>query len=104
MIPLLIGLAGLAQTYLAQVVASSDSDGVGWLLVAGPAGGAAIYWALFRYYRNTDKSHQFERETLIQSQPVTGGDAKVGEVHGTKRTSIEGNNVRKHRERVQRVQ
>ena len=81
-----------------------DEDGGGWLLLAGPAAGVAVYTMLFRYYRNTDKSHSFERETLIESKPVTGSDAKVDEVRGTKRTSIPGNNVSNHRERVQRVE
>lgn len=99
MISLLLDL-----TPLLQMVASSDSDGTGWLLLAGPASGTAIYISLFRYYRNTDKSHSFERETIIESQPVTGQDAKVDEVRGTKRTSIDGNNLRQPRARVQRVQ
>ena len=81
----------------------SDDNGL-WLLALGPAGASALYWALYRYYRNTDKSHSFERETLIESKPVTGSDAKVDEVRGTKRTSIPGNNVSNHRERVQRVE
>lgn len=93
-------------TQFATILAanSQDEDGGGWLLLAGPAAGVALYTALFRYYRNTDKSHSFERETIIESKPVTGTDAKVDEVRGTKRSSIQGNNVRKHRERVQRLQ
>lgn len=92
--------------FLGPILASSnaqDEDGGGWLLLAGPAAGVAVYTALFRYYRNTDKSHSFERETTIESQPVIGTDAKVDEVRGTKRSSIQGNNVRSFRERVQRV-
>ena len=81
----------------------SDDGGLA-LLLLGPAGGAGLYWMLYRYYRNTDKSHSYERETVIESQPVAGQDAKVDEVRGTKRTSIQGNNVRDHRQRVQRVQ
>lgn len=80
-----------------------DEDGGGWLLLAGPAAGAALYGILFRYYRNTDKSHSFESETVIEAKPVTGTDAKVDEVRGTKRTSIPGSNGRKYRERVNRV-
>lgn len=88
-----------------NVVAATDEDGVPvWLLLAGPAGAIAVYSGLYRYYRNTDKSHQFERDTIIESQPVTGGEEKVDEVRGTKRTAINGNNVKKYRERVQRVQ
>lgn len=80
----------------------SDDGGL-WILAAGPAGAAALYWALYRYYRNTDKSHAFERETAIKAQPVTGSDAKVDEVTGTRETRINGDNVRKYRDRVKRV-
>lgn len=91
-----------AATYLAQTSAESG-DSPWFILLLGPLGGGAVYWGLFRYYRNTDKSHNFERETLIEAQPVTGSDRKVDEVRGTKRTSIQGNNVSDHRERVQRL-
>lgn len=84
-----------------MLIASSDSGG--WLLLAGPVVGGAIYGGLYTYYRNTDKSHQFERTTSIDAKPVTGNDVKIDEVHRTKRTSISGNNRSDHRERVQRV-
>lgn len=80
----------------------SDDGGL-WLLAAGPAGATALYWALYRYYRNTDKSHAFERETAIEAQPVTGSESKVDEVTGTRETRIKGDNVRAYRQRVQRV-
>lgn len=80
----------------------SDDGGL-WLLAAGPAGATALYWALYRYYRNTDKSHGFERETTIEAQPVTGTDDKVGENNGTQQTRIQGNNVTAYRQRVERV-
>jgi hypothetical protein len=82
-----------------------SDDGSLWLLAAGPAGATALYWALYRYYRNTDKSHAFERETAIVAKPVTGAerDRKVGEVTGTRETQIKGNNVGAYRQRVQRV-
>lgn len=73
------------------------------LLLLGPAGGVALYWALYRYYRNTDKSHAFERETQVKADPVTGSDEKVDEVRGTKRTRINGDNVGEYRQRVKRV-
>lgn len=107
MIAGLINAAAVLGPVLGHVFLQSntqDEGGGGWLLLAGPAAGVAVYTALFRYYRNTDKSHSFERETLIESKPVTGSDAKVDEVRGTKRTSIPGNNVSKYRERVQRVE
>ena len=80
----------------------SDDGGL-WLLAAGPAGATALYWALYRYYRNTDKSHAFERETKVDAKPVTGSDAKVDEVIGTRETRIRGDNVKSYRARVQRI-
>ena len=81
----------------------SDESGL-WLLLSGPAGAAALYWTLYRYYRNTDKSHAFERETIVEASPVTGSDEKVGEVKGTRDKRIKGDNVAAYRQRVQRIQ
>ena len=81
-----------------------SSDGGMWLLALGPAGATGLYWALYRYYRNTDKSHAFERETAVEAKPVTGSDQKVDEVRGTRKTRIPDDNVREHRKRVTRIQ
>jgi hypothetical protein len=80
-----------------------NNDGALWLLAAGPAGAAGLYWVLYRYYRNTDKSHAFERETAVDAKPVTGSEAQIGEVTGTQQTRIDGNNVGEYRKRVQRM-
>ncbi|SDQ60565.1 hypothetical protein SAMN05428982_1782 [Pseudoxanthomonas sp. CF385] len=80
----------------------SDDNGL-WLLALGPAGASALYWALYRYYRNTDKSHAFERETEVVAQPVTGADRKIDEIRGTQRAGIDGDNVSAYRQRVERV-
>ncbi|AUZ54327.1 hypothetical protein GXB84_01715 [Stenotrophomonas acidaminiphila] len=80
----------------------SDDSGL-WLLAAGPAGATALYWALYRYYRNTDKSHGFEHETEIVAKPVTGSERKVGEVKGTQQRRIDGDNVGDYRRRVKRL-
>ncbi|HBN53581.1 hypothetical protein CQ393_04855 [Stenotrophomonas sp. MYb238] len=80
----------------------SDDSGL-WLLAAGPAGATALYWALYRYYRNTDKSHGFEHETDIDAKPVTGSERKVGEVKGTQQRRIDGDNVGDYRQRVKRL-
>ena len=74
------------------------------ILLIGPAGATGLYWYLYRYYRNTDKSHAFEHETEVVAQPVTGADEKVGEVKGTRETRISGDNVRAYRDRVQRLE
>ena len=82
----------------------SDDGGL-WLLAAGPAGAVGLYWALYRYYRNRDESHGFERETRVEAQPVTGSesDIKVDEIEGTQKTRIDGDNVAPYRARVQRI-
>jgi len=82
----------------------SDDGGL-WLLALGPAGAAGLYWALYRHYRNTDKSHAFERETRIEAKPVTGSecDRKVDEIKGTRQSRIRGDNLRAYRTRVQRI-
>ena len=80
----------------------SDDGGLA-LLAAGPAGATALYWFLYRYYRNTDKSHGFERETAVVAKPVTGSDAKVGENNGTQQRRITGDNVSDFRDRVERL-
>ena len=80
----------------------SDESDLAMLLL-GPAGGVGLYWALYRYYRNTDKSHAFERETKVDAKPVTGSDLKVGTNNGTRDSEIQGNNVSEYRQRVERI-
>ena len=81
----------------------SDDSGL-WLLAMGPAGATLLYWALYRYYRNTDKSHAFEHETAVEAKPVTGSEQKVDEVKGTQKARIPDDNVRAYRKRVKRIQ
>jgi hypothetical protein len=81
-----------------------SDDGSLAILLMGPAGATGLYWFLYRYYRNTDKSHAFERETKVVAKPVTGTDEKVGVVKGTRESGIKGDNVREYRERVQRLE
>lgn len=85
------------------VTAASGDDAPLWLLAAGPAGAVATYWALYRYYRNTDKSHAFERDTLIEAQPVQGGEERVNHISKTTKRKIAGDNSADHRKRVQRL-
>ena len=73
------------------------------ILLLGPAGATGLYWMLYRYYRNTDKSHGFERETKIVAQPVTGTDDQTGAVQGVRNSRIGGDNVHDYRERVARI-
>jgi hypothetical protein len=89
---------------LVMASSSSDSDGGALaLLAAGPAAGAGLYWMLYRYYRNTDKSHSFEQETLVEAAPIQGHDQKVDEIRGTRDRHTKGHNESNHRQRCQRV-
>ena len=81
----------------------SDDGGGLALLLLGPAGGVGFYWLLYRYYRNTDKSHAFERETKVDAKPVTGSDQKIGTNNGTRESRISGDNVAAYRARVKRM-
>jgi hypothetical protein len=79
-----------------------DGDAILFLLALGPASAAGFYWAIYRHYRNTDKSHAYERETAVEVLALTGqaDDRKVGNVRGTRDKRIEGDNVANHRQRV----
>lgn len=81
----------------------SEND-VNWLLLLlGPSGAVGFYWGMYRYYRNTDKSHRFEHETAVQAQPVTGSDVRVGTNNGTQESAISGENAGQYRTRVRRI-
>jgi hypothetical protein len=88
---------------LTQVVVMAGDGVPAWILAAGPAGGAATYWALYRYYRNTDKSHAYERDTLIAAQPVSGSQEKVDHISRTRDSDIDGDNSSNYRQRVRRM-
>lgn len=95
-------IAHLVNEFSSGLVAA-DNGAPGWLLALGPAGGGALYFGLWRFYRNTHVSHGFEHETRVTAQPITGSDSKVNEVKGTKKTSIDGDNRNDHRRRVNRI-
>jgi len=94
----------LPELLMAASDDSSDSgDGIWWLLASGPAAGAAMYTALFRYYRNTDKSHNFEHETRVLAKPVDGDERKVDHIRGTSASRTKDHNESNHRQRVERI-
>ena len=93
----------MLETLTVVVMATSGDSAPLWLLAAGPAGAVATYWSLYRYYRNTDKSHAFERDTLIKAQPVQGSEEKVDHISRTRDSDIDGDNSEDHRSRVERL-
>ena len=107
MITLLLTKTIAVQALLAlqtAIPADSSSDSNLWILLAGPAAGIGVYTSIYLYYRNTDKSHNFETETRVAHKPINGSDNKVDEIRGTSRSRIQGNNVNSPRVRVNRVQ
>jgi hypothetical protein len=79
-----------------------DGDFIFFLLALGPASAAGFYWLIYRHYRNTDKSHAYERETAVDVLSLTGekDDHRVDTVRGTRDKRIDGDNVANHRQRV----
>ncbi|HWJ67641.1 MAG TPA: hypothetical protein VNT31_13275 [Nocardioides sp.] len=96
-------IAELLPALVPGLLVMAGDDAPLWLLAAGPAGAVGTYWLIYRYYRNTDKSHEFERDTIIEAQPVQGGEEKVGHISKTRDSNIDGDNSNQHRRRVQRV-
>ncbi|QYJ04600.1 hypothetical protein KUV85_02665 [Nocardioides panacisoli] len=88
---------------LELMVAASEDDSPWVLLLGGPIGGAATYWLIHRYYRNTDKSHAYERDTIIEADPVRGSEERTGHIAKTRKSGISGDNSGHHRRRVQRL-
>ncbi|QNO37126.1 hypothetical protein H4J02_11805 [Protaetiibacter sp. SSC-01] len=85
---------------LTIAIITAESDWPGWLLALGPVGASAFYGAMWMAYRNTDKSHSFERETEVVVSNLTGEDVKVGENNGTTKRWIQGRNDDKPRQRL----
>ena len=97
-------LQALSPVILASSHSGSGSGGLA-LLLAGPAGGTALYAGVYRYYRNADKRHGFESETSIAlKHEITGHDEKVDEVKGTRDSRIDGDNARDFRSRVAKLE
>lgn len=90
-----------ASAVLASVSSSSSSTPL-FLLAAGPAAAGGVYWLIYRFYRNTDKTHQFESETRVDAQPVRGSDHRIRTIRATTESSISGANAKRHRARVTR--
>jgi len=86
---------------------SSSSDGSGsfWFLLVGPACGAALYAAVYRYYRNADKTDAFERETRIALKGrITGQEQQIDQVRGTRDRRVKGDNSDDFRARVAKLE
>jgi hypothetical protein len=84
---------------------SSDGSGTGWLLLLGPVCGSALYAAVYRYYRNADKTDTFERETrIVLKDQITGQEQKIDQLKGTRQAHVDGDNSKTFRARVGKLE
>lgn len=86
------------------VISSSSSHEQGMLavlalpfIIAG-----AFYYAVYRRYRNHDKSYQYEQNTDVKISNLQHSDVQIDVVKGTSDRKIKGDNSNEHRNRVQR--
>lgn len=80
---------------------SSDSDSnVLYLLAIGPAAAVFFYTTVFLRYRNTDKRHEYERETSSEIADVQGYDTKVQHLTGLRNRWMQGRNEHQPTERL----
>lgn len=91
-----------AATLAVLVGETSSSIPPEAVLALGPLAGVGLYMGLWRKYRNAHRSHDFERDSLVKAQPVTGSDTQVDTVEGTTRKQIHGCNTSDHRRRLGR--
>lgn len=94
----------MSEIVLQHSVASVSDSSPYLLLASGPAAAIAIYVFLYLYYRNTDKRHNYEYDTRIESQPITGNDDYRARYTRLRNPNLEGRNEGRYRDRVQRVQ
>lgn len=72
---------------------SSDSDSdVFYLLAIGPAAAVFFYTTVYMRYRNTDKRHEYERETSSGIGDVQGYDTKIDHLTGLRNRRMRGRN------------
>src|SRR5699024_8037172 len=103
MLPLLAELT--ADPATVTLLADSDS-GAGYIAIpflAGPAVFLAVYLGIYRYYRNTDKRHRFERETEVKVGNLQSGDRRIGVNNRQRSRRMRGRNSTDHLQRVRRI-
>ncbi|WP_083713758.1 hypothetical protein [Brachybacterium sp. P6-10-X1] len=103
MFPLLAELVADPATPMLLAESGDGAIGIAFPFIAGPAVFAAVYGGIYRYYRNTDKRHHFERETDVAVGNLRTGDRKVGTNNRQKSRTMAGENSTDHLQRVRRI-
>ena len=90
------------KTVILEITASDFSSGqlLFFALLAGVAIGVGLYFAVHTYYRNSNRTHDFEDETTVQVYNMKRQDQRVDTRRGTRSSSIDGENTNNHRLRV----
>lgn len=101
--PLLAELAADPATPMLLAQSGDGAIGLAFPFLAGPAVFAAVYGGIYRYYRNTDKRHHFERETEVSVGNLQQADRRIGANNRQKSRSMAGRNDTDHLQRVRRI-
>ena len=105
MIDQLLALGGDPAVTMLLAGSGSDDGAIGFALpfIAGPAVFGGVYFAIYRYYRNTDKRHHFEKETEVAVGNLRTGDRRRGSNNRQRSRSMNGANQDDHLQRVHRI-
>ncbi len=69
---------------------SSSSEVRVLALLLGPVTAVMFFTHIWRRYRNTDKSYQYEHTTAMRLSNVTGKDQRVGHIRRTRDPLVRG--------------
>ena len=103
MLPLLAELTADPATVTLLADSDSGAGSIAIPFLAGPAVFLGVYLGIYRYYRNTDKRHHFERETEVKVGNRETGDRKIGENNRQQSRRMRGRNSTDHLQRVHRI-
>lgn len=83
----------LIQDVTNVLIASSSSDGDNsWFGLLFLLSGPAYFMFMYMRYRNTDKRHLHERETLAKVDKLQSLDTKIDSVKGSRQSKMSGAN------------
>ena len=100
-------LAEIAADPTAAMLLADSGDGaagIAFPFLLGPAVFLGTYIGIYRYYRNTDKRHHFEKETEVAVGNLQQDDRKVRSKTRLKNRHMSDSNVTDHLKRVRRIQ
>jgi hypothetical protein len=86
-----IAVDGLVSTGIVKA-ASGSSDDASWVPLLFLLTGPAFFMFQYRRYRNTDKRHLHETETLSEVANMQGYDQPVQSVTGARESRMQGAN------------